>query len=105
MLPELAVNYFDHHESCIKIITCKDDSRQHFMSCVELNKPGEKPVPWFSPIAISKTHEEILEVLMMTLRQAVAVKEEKAMRSARETFDKAPGAGATKGVAGRGSRS
>ena len=75
------------------------------MSCVELNKPGEKLVPWFSPIAISKTHEESLEVLMMALRQEVAAKEEMAMRSARETFDKASGAGATKGVAGRGSRS
>ena len=41
---------------------------------------------------------------MTTLRQRITVKEEKAMRSARETFDKAFGAAAIKGIRGGAAR-
>lgn len=90
VLPELAVELFDDPESTVKVLTCVDEYKKVYKSYVEIGKPLEnKRVPYVSSAATQNTPEGSLEGLMMTLRNEIAGKEEKAMESARKTFGEA----------------
>ena len=96
VLSELARDLFDEHDSQINIISCERGVAQKmFKSYVQINGPEKKRV---LEGGTQKSQEQSIEVLIKTLRDGIAAKEERATGSAMET--KALGAQNIEGTAG-----